>query len=147
MTAEDLSRLQPPHKMRIAREDVAYVVSKRLLKKTPEQEGRIREHLTEFAPLYGSMNEKMDKFVELFPVHPAYLDTFETVVAINTHTRNTRLVKTEALDQCSVTPSVSAVAHSSIGQLAHRALIGKSHRVLRDNSLLFSSAALRGPPR
>ena len=65
--------------VRIAREDVAYVVSRRLLKKTPEQQGRIREHLTQFAPLYGSMNEQMDAFVELFPVHPAYLDTFEKV--------------------------------------------------------------------
>ena len=42
--------------VRIAREDVAFVVSERLLKKTPEQEGRIREHLNQFAALYGSMN-------------------------------------------------------------------------------------------
>ena len=65
--------------VRIAREDVAYVVSRRLLTKTAEQRGRIREHLARFAPLYGSMNERMDAFVELFPVHPAYLDTFERV--------------------------------------------------------------------
>ena len=65
--------------VRIAREDVAYVVSRRLLTKTAEQRGRIREHLAQFAPLYGSMNERMDTFVELFPVHPAYLDTFEKV--------------------------------------------------------------------
>jgi len=45
--------------VRIAREDVAYVVSQRLLKKTPEQQGRIREHLTQSAPLYGSMNEQI----------------------------------------------------------------------------------------
>jgi hypothetical protein len=25
------------------------------------------------------MNERMDEFVRLFPVHPAYLDTFERV--------------------------------------------------------------------
>ena len=65
--------------VRIAREDVAYVVSRRLLTKTAEQRGRIREHLAQFAPLYGSMNERMDAFVELFPVHSAYLDTFEKV--------------------------------------------------------------------
>ncbi len=35
--------------MRIAREDVAYVVSQRLLKKTPEQEGRIREQAAQEA--------------------------------------------------------------------------------------------------
>lgn len=65
--------------LRIAREDVAFVVSQRLLKKTAEQEAAIREHLTQFAKLYGSMNERMDEFVRLFPVHPAYLDTFERV--------------------------------------------------------------------
>ena len=65
--------------LRIAREDVAFVVSERLLKKTADQEAAIREHLTQFAKLYGSMNERMDEFVRLFPVHPAYLDTFERV--------------------------------------------------------------------
>ncbi len=78
--AEPLRRVKDRfEQVRIAREDVAYVVSQRLLKKTPEQEGRIREHLSQFAPLYGSMNERMDAFVRLFPVHPAYLDTFERV--------------------------------------------------------------------
>ena len=65
--------------VRIAREDVAFVVSERLLKKDPQQQGRIRAHLEQFAPLYGSMNERLDEFVRLFPVHPAYLDTFERV--------------------------------------------------------------------
>lgn len=65
--------------LRIAREDVAYVVAQRLLKKNAEQEAAIREHLTQFAQLYGSMNEWMDEFVRLFPVHPAYIDTFERV--------------------------------------------------------------------
>lgn len=78
--AETLRRVKDRfEQVRIARDDVAYVVSQRLLKKTPEQAGIIREHLTQFAQLYGSMNEQMDKFVELFPVHPAYLDTFEKV--------------------------------------------------------------------
>jgi len=78
--AETLRRVKDRfEQVRIAREDVAYVVSRRLLKKTPEQEGQIRDHLTEFAPLYSSMQARMDKFVELFPVHPAYIDTFERV--------------------------------------------------------------------
>lgn len=64
---------------RIVREDVAFVVAERLLKKDERQEGLIRAHLQKFAPLYGSMNERMDEFVRLFPVHPAYLDTFEQV--------------------------------------------------------------------
>ncbi len=65
--------------VRIAREDVAYVVSERLLKKDAKQQSLIRDHLTKFAPLFGSMNERMDEFVRLFPVHPSYLDTFERV--------------------------------------------------------------------
>lgn len=65
--------------VRIARDDVAFVVAERILKKNIKQEALIREHLQQFAPLYGSMNEKMDEFVRLFPVHPAYLDTFERV--------------------------------------------------------------------
>lgn len=78
--AEPLRRVKDRfEQVRIAREDVAYVVSQRLLRKTPEQEGRIREHLSQFAPLYDSMNERMDEFVRLFPVHPAYLNTFERV--------------------------------------------------------------------
>ncbi len=65
--------------VRIAREDVAYVVSERLLKKSESQQAQIREHLVQFAPLFGAMNERIDDFVRLYPVHPAYLDTFERV--------------------------------------------------------------------
>ncbi len=65
--------------VRIAREDVTYVVSERLLKKDAKQQAMVREHLTRFASCYGTMNERMDEFVRLFPVHPAYLDTFERV--------------------------------------------------------------------
>jgi hypothetical protein len=65
--------------LRIDREDVAFVVAERRLKKTPQQQALIRAHLEPFAPLYGSMNERMAEFVRLYPVHPAYLDTFERV--------------------------------------------------------------------
>ncbi|MFQ5613684.1 MAG: DUF6079 family protein [Anaerolineae bacterium] len=65
--------------VRIAREDVAYVVAERLLRKDDRQRGLIREHLARFTPLYGTMAEKLDDFVRLFPVHPAYLETFERV--------------------------------------------------------------------
>ncbi|MGA2014345.1 MAG: DUF6079 family protein, partial [Solirubrobacteraceae bacterium] len=59
--------------VRIAREDVAFVVRERLLPKTTLQKERIREHLSAFATLYDGMAERMDDFVDLFPVHPAYL--------------------------------------------------------------------------
>jgi hypothetical protein len=65
--------------VRIARDDVAFVVAERILKKDSRQQALVREHLKQFAPLYGSMNERMEEFVRLFPIHPAYLDTFERV--------------------------------------------------------------------
>ncbi len=65
--------------VRIARDDVAFVVAERLLKKDAKQQALVREHLTKFGPLYGSLNERLDEFVRLYPVHPAYLDTFERV--------------------------------------------------------------------
>ena len=66
----------------IARRDVKFVVAERLLKKTGEQQARIREHLTPFGRFYGHLNERMSEFVRLFPVHPDYIDTFEQVTAV-----------------------------------------------------------------
>ena len=63
----------------IDRQDVSFVVSARLLKKTTDQQNKIREYLTPFAKFYGSMNERMDEYVRLFPVHPDYLKTFEQI--------------------------------------------------------------------
>lgn len=78
--ADSLRRVKDRfEQMRIAREDVAHVVAERLLKKSAKQQAIVREHLSKFAALYGTMNERMDEFVRLFPVHPAYLDTFERV--------------------------------------------------------------------
>ena len=66
----------------IAGNDVKFVVSERLLKKTPEQQATIKEYLTPYAKYYGSLNERMDEFVTLFPVHPDYIDTFERVTVV-----------------------------------------------------------------
>jgi hypothetical protein len=66
----------------IARKDVKFVVAERLLRKTGEQQTRIREYLTPFAKFYGNMNERMDEFVRLFPIHPDYVDTFEEIRAV-----------------------------------------------------------------
>jgi len=68
--------------VRIAREDVAFVVAERLLRKDDRQKALVREHLARFTPLYGRMAEKLDDFVRLFPVHPAYLETFERVYVV-----------------------------------------------------------------
>ena len=66
----------------IVRKDVKFVVAQRLLKKNAEQLAKIRKYLTPFAKFYGHMNERMDEFVRLFPVHPDYIDTFERVRAV-----------------------------------------------------------------
>ena len=66
----------------IARNDVKFVVAERLLKKTAEQQAKIREYLMPFAKFYGNLNERMDEFVRLFPVHPDYIDTFERVTVV-----------------------------------------------------------------
>jgi len=57
-------------------------VAERLFKKTGEQQAKIREYLTPFGKFYEHMNERMDEFVRLFPVHPDYIDTFERVTAV-----------------------------------------------------------------
>lgn len=64
----------------LARQDVSFVVAERLLKKTAAQQDKIRTYLTPFAKFYGSMNERMDEYVRLFPVHPDYIGTFERLV-------------------------------------------------------------------
>ena len=66
----------------IARKDVKFVVAERLLKKTGEQQAKICEYLAPFGKFYGHMNERMDEFVRLFPVHPDYIDAFERVTAV-----------------------------------------------------------------
>ncbi|MBI3979259.1 MAG: ATP-binding protein, partial [Chloroflexi bacterium] len=78
--AEQLRRVRDRfEQVRIAREDIAYVVSHRLLRKTDAQLARITEHLRRFTPLYARMAERLDEFAQLFPIHPAYIETFERV--------------------------------------------------------------------
>ena len=68
--------------VRIAQRDVKFVVAQRLLRKTGEQQAKVQEYLTPFARFYGRMNERMDEYVALFPVHPDYIHTFERVTAV-----------------------------------------------------------------
>jgi hypothetical protein len=64
----------------LARQDVSFVVSERLLKKTADQQDKIRTYLTPFAKFYSAMNERIDEYVSLFPVHPDYIGTFERLI-------------------------------------------------------------------
>jgi hypothetical protein len=78
--AETLRRVQDRfQQVRIARQDVAFVVAERVLRKDAGQRAQIRSHLEQFAPLYETMTERMDEFVRLYPIHPSFLDTFEQV--------------------------------------------------------------------
>lgn len=66
----------------ITKEATAYVVSERILKKTPEQKAMIRQHLEKFTSLYGGMSSKLEDFVDLYPIHPSYIDVFNKIYLI-----------------------------------------------------------------
>lgn len=81
--AEQLRRVRDRfEQVRIVREDIAFVVSQRLLHKSNEQLARVTEHLRQFVPLYDNMAERLPEFAHLFPIHPAYIDTFERVTVV-----------------------------------------------------------------
>lgn len=63
----------------ISRQDIEYVISERLLKKNKRQKSLIRSHLEKFTGLYDGLNEQMSHYVDLFPVHPDYIQTFERI--------------------------------------------------------------------
>ncbi|KAA3656019.1 MAG: ATP-binding protein, partial [Chloroflexi bacterium] len=78
--AQQLRRVRDRfEQVRIAREDIAYVVAHRLLRKNDQQLAQITDHLRQFAPLYNRLAERLDEFARLFPIHPAYIETFEQV--------------------------------------------------------------------
>ena len=66
----------------ITRQDIKYVVSQRLLKKSAVQADKIRDYLSGFASFYGNINERMTEFIDLFPVHPDYIDIFGRITVI-----------------------------------------------------------------
>jgi hypothetical protein len=73
----------------IGKKDIAFVVSERLLQKTAEQKATIREHLQTSTNLYSNMSERLEEFVGLFPIHPAFIEVFEKVYFI----RNRSILK------------------------------------------------------
>nr|MBA2470548.1 ATP-binding protein [Chloroflexia bacterium] len=79
--AEQLRRVRDRfEQVIIGRQDIAYVVANRILRKNDEQKARIVEHLRPYTPLYDRMAERMDEYAQLYPIHPAYVDTFQHVV-------------------------------------------------------------------
>lgn len=81
--ADDLRRVKDRfEQVLIAKSDVKYVVAERLLRKTADQQAKVREHLAAFTKFYSRMNESIDEYVRLFPVHPDYIDTFDQIAAV-----------------------------------------------------------------
>jgi len=81
--SETLSRIKDRWEQVIIRkEDTAYVVSERILKKTPEQKAAVREHLLQFCSLYSNMSERIEEYVDLFPIHPSFIDVFNKIYII-----------------------------------------------------------------
>lgn len=66
----------------IRSEDIAYVAQNRVLRKTPAQKAQIREHLQNFCPLYQNMADRLEDYVDMFPIHPAYIDTFQHIITV-----------------------------------------------------------------
>lgn len=66
----------------IRSEDITYVAQKRVLRKSAEQKAMIREHLQKFCPLYQNMASRLEDYVDMFPIHPAYIDTFQHIVTV-----------------------------------------------------------------
>ncbi len=78
--SKSLSRVKDRFEQVIIRkEDTSYVVSERILGKTPEQKAIIRGHLEPFCSLYSEMSERLDDYVELYPIHPSYIEIFNKV--------------------------------------------------------------------
>ena len=79
-TADSLRRVKDRfQQVLIDRQDIGFVVAERLLRKDEHQRDAIRKHLEPYAKFYGSMGDRLDQFVRLFPVHPDYLGIFEKI--------------------------------------------------------------------
>lgn len=63
----------------IRKEEVAYVVQNRLLQKNGNQKQLVRQHLQKFMPFFSDLHDRMEEYVELFPVHPSYFDNFQNI--------------------------------------------------------------------
>lgn len=63
----------------ITKEDVAFIVKNRLLRKDEHQKQKIKSHLDPFLSLFTDMHGRTQDYIELFPVHPTYFENFEKI--------------------------------------------------------------------
>ncbi|MDA3906928.1 MAG: DUF6079 family protein, partial [Bacteroidales bacterium] len=78
--AEMLQKVNDRYKdIMITKEDVAFLVKNRILKKDEHQKQKIREHLDPFLSLFTDMHGRTQEYIDLFPVHPTYFENFEKI--------------------------------------------------------------------
>lgn len=65
--------------LKIEKSDVQFIVQERLLRKDAHQQQEIRTHLKKFTNLFPDMNNDLETYVNLFPVHPTYFDNFQQI--------------------------------------------------------------------
>lgn len=69
----------------IRKEEVAFVVQNRLLRKNGYQKQLVRTHLQKFMPFFSDLHDQFEEYVELFPVHPSYFDNFQSIKLGRSH--------------------------------------------------------------
>lgn len=63
----------------IQKEDVQFIVQQRLLQKNEHQKADIRNHLSQFTKMFPNMNNNLETYINLFPVHPSYFENFSLI--------------------------------------------------------------------
>jgi cytochrome b subunit of formate dehydrogenase len=63
----------------ITPDDVGCAVAECLVRKTPAQKAQVKAHLAQFVHCYGTMGDRLDDFVALFPVHPDLVEVFAKI--------------------------------------------------------------------
>lgn len=78
--SEMLSQVSDRYKVvEILKEDVAFIVKSRLLKKNEHQKQKIQDHLDSFLKLFKDMHGRTQEYIDLFPVHPSYFENYEKI--------------------------------------------------------------------
>jgi hypothetical protein len=78
--AEMLLKVNDRYKdIMITKDDVAFIVKNRLLRKDEHQKQEIKKHLDPFLSLFTDMHGRTQDYIELYPVHPTYFENFEKI--------------------------------------------------------------------
>ena len=116
----------------ITKEATSYVVSERILKKTPEQKAMIRKHLEQFCGLYTGMSSRLEEFVDLFPIHPSYIDVFNKIYLIE----NRHILK-------NISETIKGIFNTEVPQTAPGIISFDNYwPAIKSNGLLKSDATI-----